>query len=252
MKQYTYGAVPPRGYIAFLDEVQRGAWGAVSTAKYEAEDAEASRAPVLVFLKLQMTDAMNGLLARMGLASGEEPRRCDVRWDGVQRKVHFHLALKEESDDPAVAASARRCRETLLVGTGTGQTAFGWDEEVDHGRMQLRLATHKPLADDVDRVELRALLAEVRQCTEALAEAIGKGAEAKKSPRSVQVREATAECAQVFTLAHATLDRAYDAAKTDAERERIDGLRQPLARLLAQYPRAERVASAPSVPPQPS
>ena len=144
-------------------------------------------------------------------------------------------------------------RATLLLGTGTGQNGMQADKQVDYGRMQVNQCRQgTQLQEDIKALGYEQLIEDIRQSTEALAEAAGRQASAKSSPKSVLTRQALRKAASEFLWVTKGIDDllATIPDRTE-EHDQLCSLRASLHTLLERYAiRSEENAEADSEPPE--
>lgn len=237
MAGYGYGVVPDRGFVAFEPELEEGAWSDVVTKKYEEAASESAAAllsaPQAVVWKVRLRGGIAGVLAALGATSLVE---LDAAWDATQRRLFHRIAVAVDDPDRAVRAAADRLTKQLLAGTGTGQTIFDLDDEVDFGRQQVAL-TQKDglLAADAAKLKLGDVLADVAKTTEALAKGLGRATGSKRRAPSRVLREAVAECAGAFNGVHGDLAWFLSKTPPGADRDRLAALAAPLEALLSRH-----------------
>ena len=233
MAAFGYSYVSETAFVASREEFARGAWGEVTVEEIPADQLATVliTAPSVVALKALMVQAIDGLVT--ALSPDETPlEEADAAWDSVQRQFAFAIAIEEESRYSARRAAAAQLRNTLLLGGGTGQTALGYQEEVDFGLKQIRLAEKEAVQKALETTELTSRFNAVRTQTENLAELVRNAPIEVRSPRSTRRRVAHRSCVRAFNLAHAWLNLLMEANPDPATRERLAKLREPLQALL--------------------
>ncbi len=242
MAGHGYGSVTDRAFVAFDRELDEGAWNEVQTTEEQNAAKENAAAlliaPLPVVWKLRLHWAIAGIIAVLGAPT---IAKLDDAWDGTQRRLFHHIAIGVDSDDPLVRAAADRLRMQLLAGMGTAQTQLSCDDEVDFGRKQIALTQEGgPLHFDAKKVKLTAALADVHKATEALGQALGRGAAEKRKAPSKLLRDAMAECSDAFNSVHDQLDWFISKTPPGAQHDRLVAWLGPLNALL------ERVGSTAS------
>ena len=247
MATYGYGGLKDRVFISFEKELEEGAWKEIATKKFEAEAKESVgallKAPLPVTWKLRMRFGIASVLSALGVPQISE---LDAVWDASQRRLFHRLGAAVDDKDPAVRAAADRLCSLLLLGTGTQQTQLEYEDEVDFGRKQVAAARHGgPFAADAKLARIDGEIADIDKATEALAAGLNRPTGGKRRAPSQQVREAVAECAQIFNGVHDDLSWFVDKAPPGAERDHLTALLAPLEALLE---RSKPVAAGPKEP----
>jgi hypothetical protein len=255
MAVYGYGNVSDRGFVAFERELEEGAWAEVITKKYEepAKDNAAAllAAPQPIIWKLCLRSGIGAIVAALGATSLVE---LDDAWDAAQRRLFHRIALGIDDPDRAVRTVADRLRAGLLSGTGTAQTALGYDDEVDFGRQQLRLTGENgPLAADAKKLKLGDALADIAKTTDALAKGLGRSSGEKRKAPSKLLRDATAECAAAFNSVHEQITWFTSRTPAGPARDNLAALLAPMEALLerSKAPVGAAPAPKPDAPPSP-
>jgi len=249
MAAFGYGAVSDRAFVAFDQELDEGAWKEIATKKHEDAARESVvallTAPKPVGWKVRLRLGIAEVLTALGAASLAV---LDEGWDSAQRRLFHHVGAATDSDDRSVRAAADRLRGQILAGTGTAQTQYAYDDEVDFGRKQIALTQPGgPLAADAKKCKLEGALADVERTTAALAEGLGRGKNEKRRPPSKQLRDAMSECVAAFNAVHDELAWFVRKAPAGAERDKLQALLGPLDSLLERAaPAAAPVAETPS------
>ncbi|MBK8252510.1 MAG: hypothetical protein IPK82_07560 [Polyangiaceae bacterium] len=245
MAAYGYGLLKENAFLGFSAELKTGAWGDIATKKWDGTTSAADliQAPQPVIWKIRLTWGIAAVLASLGA-----PRLVDLDadWDAAQRRLYHGVAAARDDKNKAVQKAADRLAAALLTGAGTAQTNFSLDDEVDFGRAQIA-ATSKggPLADDAEKLNLGAQLADVQKATDALAAALGRSNGQKRHAPSKQLRLALSECAAAFNAVHEQV--AWFVAKTPpgTDRDGLAALLQPLDELLSRNGPVTAVAAEP-------
>lgn len=255
MSRYGYSYVPEKGFLAFSADLSQDAWKDVSIKQLDTPPPLSLvtflKAPRPVVWKLRLTWGIRALIDA-NATGAEAVAQLDEAWDSVQRKLHFCLGTAGEDKDIGRRQAAERLRGALLLGNGTGQTKLGWQEEVDFGRRQIKLAVEGPFADDVKKLSLKGLFEEIDATTEALASGIGRGSGKRRAGnRTARLREALAECVAAFNGVHDEIAWLLEYVEAGEERDHLAALLTPFEALLERYPapaasRASASAPAPA------
>lgn len=251
MASYGYSYVPEKGFIGFQRDFSAGEWAEVSSKKYDSPEQKAGaglvNAPHPVVWKLRATWAITALREALG-RSAASIEALDVRWDSLQRKLHYTLGSSVEDDDSSKRECAERLRGVLLLGNGTAQTRLSFDQEVDFGRQQLALTARGPLAEAAAAVGLGSLLKQIDDATEALARGIGRGpGNQRAGTRSARIREALMACVVAFNGIHDDIAWFLERTEPGEARSRLERLNAPFEALLERYP-SPSGAAVPPVP----
>lgn len=155
-------------------------------------------------------------------------------WDSTQKRLKALLDAAAVHPDAQVREAAERLRKALLLGAGEAQTKLKYQQEVDFGRQQVELASSSQVAADIALIGLGSVIDDIRDTTEALANAIGHGT----SPQilSKQLQAATTSCRATFASVATDLAWIIDHGTLDINRARATKLRAPLEALAARYP----------------
>jgi hypothetical protein len=195
---------------------------------------------MMVFFKLRLSWAIGALEdARVGASSAKE---FDRDWDGSQKRFRALLDVAAADRDVGKREAAARLQKTMLMGAGEAQTQLGYQQEVDFGRQQVKLASTGQAAADIALLGLGDAIDDIRQTTDALATAVGHGK--TNHPPSMLVRRALITCASTFNMVATQLAWLAEHGQPGAERTRAASLRAPLEALAARYP-----ATPPAPPP---
>lgn len=123
----------------------------------------------------------------------------DNQWDPTQKRFFGLISLGRLSSNPTERDAADRLHSKMLLGrSGEGQTRLSYQQEVDFGRNQIRLANETQAADDITLLGLGNVITQIATATENLALAIGRG-RAGQVPAK-QRKAVVAEC--VHTVWH--------------------------------------------------
>lgn len=234
MALFGYGSVPDRAFVAFEQELDEGAWKAVSTKKHEdaakGNAAALLSAPTQVIWKFRLRWGIGAIVSALGATSLVS---LDDAWDAAQRRLFHRIAEGVDAEDRAVRDSADRLRTGLLAGTGTAQTQLDFDSEVDFGRQQLALTQDGgPLAADAKKLKLADALADIAKTTESLGKGLGRGTTEKRKAPSRRLREAVAECAASFNAVHDEIAWFISRTPKGSDRDTLTALMAPLEALL--------------------
>jgi hypothetical protein len=194
-------------------------------------------APRPVVWKLRATWCIAALDEALGL-SAQQVDVHDGEWDAAQRAFHLFLASAAEHNDPATREAAGRLRKGLLMGAGTEQTTYSYDEEVDFGRQQLSRVAKEPLAADAKKIAgIGEHLKRIDTATEALAKAIGRAPGQKRAATpSKRLREALSACSATFNVLHDEITWLIEHTPAGKHREHLEALHAPFLALLERYP----------------
>jgi hypothetical protein len=256
---YGYGNVTDRGFVAFGEELEQGAWGEVAIGKLldkaRGNAAALLDAPQPVVWKVRLRIAIDGVVAALGAASLVD---LDGAWDACQRRLFHRIGAGVDDKDKAIRAASDRLRAGLLLGNGTGQTQLDYDQEVDFGLQQLALTkAGGPLAADAKKLGIGDVLGDIDAATAALAKGIGRSGGAKRKAPSRALREAMTACVAAFNGVHDALVWLVEGTAPGEGRDRLSALLAPLDALLERHPRgaapvADEAPAGPADPPKPA
>ncbi len=252
---FGYANVADQGFVSFDKELNETPWASIATKKYDdaVKDSPAAlrEAPMQVVWKIRLRRGIARVLAALGAQSIAE---LDAAWDGAQRRLQLRIDLAANSEDAAIRAAAERLRPQLLAGaSGTAQTTWTFDDEIDFGRTQLaRTQAGQPLAADVKKLKLDDELADIEKKTEALAQGLGRGSGEKRRTPSKQVRAAMADCVGAFNAVHNDLVWLRDETSSGPDRDLLTALLAPLEALLSRNTPAATKEAAPAAPEAPA
>lgn len=252
MASFGYSNVTDRGFVAFGEELEQGAWGEVPTGKLvdkaRGNAAALIDAPHPVVWKLRLRWAIDGVVAALGAVSLVD---LDGAWDACQRRLFHRIGAGVDDKDKAIRAAADRLRAGLLLGNGTGQTQLDYDQEVDFGLQQLALTkSGGPLAADAKKVGIADVLGDIDAATAALAAGIGRRGGAKRKAPSRALREAMVACVAAFNGVHDAIAWFVESTPPGKDRDGLSALLAPLDALLARHARgAAPVAGEDPAPP---
>jgi hypothetical protein len=246
MTSPSFAHVPEEGFQSFTHELSQGAWALIDTSIYEGPNHTATKslydAPIQIGWKLQIAWVLGELTNARGGADGAP--EADRNWDGTQKRFAALVSAASHDLDPEKRAAAARLQKALLLGAGAGQTKLKYQQEVDFGRTQLLLAKETQHATDIDTLGLAALIADITQTTDALADAIGHGEGEGRRP-SERRRAAIAACSPTFTAVHDSMEWVLEKGLA-ADRTRAQALLETLHALAKRYPAPETHAAAPA------
>src|SRR5262249_52285341 len=135
----------------------------------------------------------------------------------------------------------------LCPGGTTGMTTKGFDDEVDYGRNQVRVARAEPLAKDIAGLGLGDHLDDIAKATEALARGLGRtggdGEGKAHTPGSRRIVQAVRQCAASFNFVYEGTSRLLDEVSDAHERATLEAIVGSLDGMLARAP-ASATASA--------
>jgi hypothetical protein len=240
MSTYDYSCVTDKGFIAFLYDLDEGAWKDVSIKRYDT----LSRTPLTLLIdaprpvawKLRVTWSITTLKYALGSVSAELLDQLDAEWDSSQRALDLTLSAAMEHRDAAHRRAATSLRQALLAGNGDEQTGYSYDAEVDFGRRQRALTSSGPLAEDTKTVGIVEHLHRIHEATEALARGLGRTPGQPRSvPRVRRVREALAGCAAAFTTIHDEIRWLIEHTPEGEAKKRLHALHAPFLALLDRY-----------------
>lgn len=238
MTSYGYSYVSDKAFVAFLHDLAEGEWKGVSIAKHDnPEQTLASAmldAPHRVVWKLRIAWAIASLRDALGSTTVD---KLDADWDSAQRRLYHRLATQSDDKTVEIREAAERLKGQLLHGDGTGQTIFGYDDEVDFGRHQLEIVKDGQSAADVKKLKLGDAMHDIGETTEALAKGIGRKAGQKRTAApSARQREALAACTAAFNGVHDEIAWFIDHTPSGPERDKLSALQAPFEALLLRNP----------------
>lgn len=253
MAGYGYSNVTDKGFTSFLKELSDGEWKGISIKKYDAADQVPSSplldAPRTVVWKLRATWAIGGVTGAIGSASPGALARLDGEWDSAQRALNLRLASALEHKDEKHRAAAERLRAALLSGSGAEQTTLRYDQEVDFGDHQVKVASEEPLAADVKTVGIQEHIERIREATAALGAGLGRIPGQNRAPsRSRQLRDALTVCSTAFNAIHEEMDWLLEHTAEGASRDLVKALQAPFLALLERYSVKSGSAASASTP----
>lgn len=247
MADVSFTHVPAEGFAGFGMQLAAGEWSSIdvsnvlgATGRLEKPVTEASP---FVFFKVQLSMAVDNMV--MVLESTGGARGYDDIWDNLQKRFSGLIQLAQASMNPAEKAAGDRLFTTLLLGKGGSQTRLSYQQEVDFGRKQIRLASEPTLTADITLLGLSGLVANIATATENLASAIGQGRNDLAPAK--QRRASVAECMQVFGTVYRSLDWIAAYGAPGGEREKARALLESLQDLATKYPARAAKTKAPAV-----
>lgn len=237
MADVSFAHVPAEGFTAFSAQLDGNVWGSIGVSTYLGADGRLAKplgdAPAFVMFKVQLLMALTA--AVLVMQSTGSAKACDKLWDGAQKRFSGLIAIDRASTDAQEKAAADRLHGLLLLGkSGEGQTRLSYQQEVDFGRKQIRLAAETSCAADIALLGLAPVMANIAAATENLALAIGQGRVDLAPAR--QRKAAVAECVQVFGTVHRALDWLAEHGHAGPDRDTAIALRATLDELVAKYP----------------
>lgn len=252
MADVSFAHVPAEGFTAFSTHLDGPVWGSIDVTTYLGADGRLAKplgdAPAFVMFKVQLLTALTA--AVLVLQSTGSAKACDKLWDSVQKRLSGLIMVGRTSTEAEEKAAAERLHGLLLLGkSGEGQTRLSYQQEVDFGRKQMRLAAETSCAADIALLGLGPVISSVAVATENLAAAIGQG-RVDLAPAK-QRKAAVAECIQVFGTVYRALDWLAEHGYGGTERDTAIALRATLDDLVAKYParvgKAKTTTQAPSL-----
>ncbi len=237
MADVSFAHVSTEGFTAFSAQLDDGVWGSIDVSTYVGADGRLVKsmgeAPAFVFFKVKLLLGINDVVCVV--QSTGSAKACDDSWDNVQKRFSGLIAVARASTSPQEKAAAGRLHGLLLLGkSGEGQTRLKYQQEVDFGRNQMRMAAEPQCAADLALLGLGSIMAQIASATEDLAIAIGQG-RADLVP-SRQKRAALAECMQVFGTVYQSLDWIAKQADVGPDGDTAIALRSSLHELALKYP----------------
>lgn len=250
MADVSFFYVPAEGFTAFNTQLAQGEWSDIDVSPYLGADGRLAKsigdAPGFVMLKAQLWFAVKEVVLVVDSTGGA--KGFDDRWDTTQKRISGLIALARLSSEPAERAAADRLHAKLLLGrSGEGQTRLSYQQEVDFGRNQIRLANETQTAADISLLGLGAVITQITNATEDLAGAIMQG-RAGSAPAK-QRKAAVANCVHTFGTVYRALDWLAHFGDA-ADQTRAGALCMTLDALADRYPgRETKVKAAPVVTP---
>jgi hypothetical protein len=251
MADVSFAHVPAEGFTAFSAHLDGLVWGSIDVSTYLGADGRLAKpigdAPAFVMFKVQLLMALTATVVVM--QSTGSAKTSDKLWDSMQKRLSGLITVGRASTDAQEKAAADRLRGLLLLGkSGEGQTRLSYQQEVDFGRKQLRLAAETSCAADIALLGLGPAMTSIAAATENLAVAIGQG-RADLAPAE-QRKAAVMECVQVFGTVYRALDWLAEHGHAGPDRDMAVGLRATMDELVAKYPARvakSRAAQSPTV-----
>lgn len=239
MADVSFAHVSSEGFTAFSAQLDNDPWSTIDISTYLGADGRLQKpigsAPVLVLLKVQLILAVSDVV--MVVQSTGGAKRYDDAWDRAQKRLAGLIAVARMSTNAPEREAADRLHDSLLLGkNGDRQTKLAYQQEVDFGRNQMRLATEAQNAADIAALGLGTVMAHVATATEDLAGAVGQG-RADLAP-SLQRKAIVAKCVHVFGTVHRTLLWMAEFGDAD-DRQQAIVLQGSLESLAARYPAKE-------------
>lgn len=236
MADVSFTQVPAQGFAGFGMQLETGEWSSIDISTYLGADGRLEKpvtdASPFLFFKVQLSMAVHNMVLVLESTGGA--KGYDDVWDNLQKRFSGLILLARASMNPAEKAAGDRLFTTLLLGKGESQTRLSYQQEVDFGRNQIRLASEPTLAGDIALLGLNGLVANISTATEKLGSAIGYGRNGLAPAR--QRRVSVSECMQVFGTVYRSLDWIAEYGAAGGEREKARALRSTLEDLAAKYP----------------
>jgi hypothetical protein len=161
--------------------------------------------------------------------------QVDGRWDRIQRRWALALQSALFSSDAQDQAAAQALSDATLSGSGTEQTNWTYEREVEWGRFQAEQLSQGNMPAYVDRLHLREIAREMLETTEELARAIGRDSnEATMEARWAFERRVQRELAIVLNATMGYLDTMSHYTRDEEARAQLKALRAPLAAVLGE------------------
>jgi len=250
MADVSFAHVPAEGFTAFSVQLDNDEWGSIDVSTYLGADGRPVKslgsAPALVLLKVNVLMAVTGVVRVVQSTGGA--KGFDELWGNVQKRFSGLIAVARASLNPQEKAAANRLYTTLLLGkSGEGQTRLAYQQEVDFGRKQMRLAEEAQSASDIALLGLGSMMASIASSTEDLAAAIAHGP-AELAPAR-QRKAAVNHCVHVFGTVYRALDWLAEFGETTDQKKAL-ALRASFDDLIARYP--ARPAKPKTTTPQPA
>jgi hypothetical protein len=241
-----YSHVTPDGYASFRDDLDQAPWSSIPALDPSAHASQGSAllaAPWLVGQKAALVWVLGALTEAL---SGESRplEAADAQWDAAQRRLHFALAERESSDDPAQVSAAERLRLALFEGRGLSYTRLPHAQEVDAGLRQGQVSQQPEVQRDAQALGLQGHLDAVAATTSNL-QGVLKKAEGTTTRRR-SVHESMQACHSCFNNVHDQLAFARERLH-DADPQAVQ-LTACLASMQALLDRFRSLPSAPKPP----
>jgi hypothetical protein len=239
MSQFTYGHATEEGFLALLDALSKGEWGAVVVPDVLTPQDLVSLG-VAALCKVQLLWALLGMRRILNPRAEDAVALFDEEWDRVQRQLHLDVSSLENAKDAQTRADGEALRAAMLKGRGVAQTTLRYGSEVQWGLAQVQKADEPALQEIIARHALQERMDEVEATTRALGEAIGWDAVADERLRpSSQRRVALSRGAEACALVHRQLMNVLaHIPSTSAQAQHLNALLAPLLRLQVKPPPA--------------
>ena len=170
-----FSYVAEDGFISFLTELEKGAWGNIDISTITTNATSSFKASCAARWKLRLLQSCTVVASTKKSAGRTAKHIDDELWDPLQKRLDSETGVFLNRPDPTTQTAAALIRENFLIGNGRGQTKLAHDKEVDHGRKQVRLS-HEEFKDEIALLGLKQLISDIKDATEELAEALGIGA----------------------------------------------------------------------------
>jgi len=250
MADVSFYHVPAEGFTAFATQLDQGEWRNIDVSAYIGADGRLLKsigdAPGFVMLKAQLVLVVKEVSAIVDSTGGA--KGFDDSWDNTQKRFSGLIALARLSAKAQERDAAERLHAKLLLGrSGEGQTRLSYQQEVDFGRNQIRLADETQTAADIALLGLGSVMAQIATATEDLAGAINVGRQGQAPAK--QRKAAVADCVHAFGTVYRSLDW-LERSGDPADQTKAGALRSTLDALTSRYPgRETKTKAAPAVAP---
>jgi hypothetical protein len=237
MANQGFSYVTDDGFIGFLTELSKEAWGAIDIRDLLGEAPKSSwRASCEARWKLRLVTSCEALSATKKALSRTPKEIDDEVWDPLQRTLDTETAVFLNRDDEAKKKAAQDVRAEFVIGAGRGQTRLSHDKEVDHGRKQVTLAKEQ-FKNQIALLELGPLIAKIDDATELLADALGIGSSTLNTSANRQrlKRGSISDCILAFGGVLNDIEWQLSRQNAAEETKLLMALQTPLLALLERY-----------------
>jgi hypothetical protein len=236
MAQFNFNNVPSEGFIAFADELATDKWATIDITPYVGPKQTTTQPifgiPSLITCKILLIWVLDTLMGVHGVT--DNAKKADKLWDNAQRRLRSLIEMWAAHHDALKCEAAARLRKALLLGAGTAQTMLGYHQEVDFARQQLKTVSTTQTAADIALLGLGVAIDDIREATDALADAISYG---QTSSRPFEQRQmAMTNCIATFESVTQTLTQIADNKGLEAQSILAAKLRVPFEALIKRYP----------------
>lgn len=224
MPQHGFSSASDEGLISLDAQLDQNAWGALPAPD---PSTPAHLQPALSVHKARIQATIRTfVVSRLA-----DLTPFDDDWDRAQRRLSLTLSLHEESRDPTTRHAATRLRDKLLQGGRVQQTNLSYGDEIEFGEAQHQLAQAASLRDDIERLALQDILAEIQRTTQALREALALNSNKRTAAeRTLSTRRARVA---IHDACNDALDLlAWLQHQPDADRATLDALTHTLRSVL--------------------